>query len=288
MPRNKLHHLTCLPADIKTKVATFLTARDAFRLAMTCKKVQKDLALSALNPAFELFEDKAWHGHRTETVNPVCGPEIPVVFRQQVHSITFECKLFGWGQGKLYILGHTPSGDTEPEFPSGRRVASSPLAEGPARIFKASFHPRSDETYNLWILVGGCADHLIHVFGANVTTVVHGDRKRALLNAYECVCFGGLFETAGFPKADYFCPSLLQCVCESLLHQLSSGEEPDTRLKCFLENMSHLGEANETSLVALSELARFFASYRPDRQTEYRYISWDDESNRTVDENSDA
>jgi hypothetical protein len=79
--------LAGLPADLKMKVADFLSARKALFLSVTFKSV--DLSLSALS--FRPFQVCSWKGDFETGQVTRRGPEIPVVFRQGMHSIVFQC-----------------------------------------------------------------------------------------------------------------------------------------------------------------------------------------------------
>jgi hypothetical protein len=144
----------------------------------------------------------------------------------------------------------------KPEFISGRRVATSPIAEHLDTKLKFSFHPRPDERYYLWYKAGAGGSHELHVSDAQISSVVYDNETHGMLNAYRFLYEGGCFFGAEDRRPTTFSLELVGTVVRSLLAQIRRGEEPDTILSNFVA-AHKLQVVDEASLLALEELTDY-------------------------------
>jgi hypothetical protein len=130
-------------------------------------------------------------------------------------------------------------------FPTGRLVASSPIAEHNQTQLSLSWHPRADEIYHLWYKMERArGTNVLSVDNLLIYTVIHDSEKRGLANAFRCL----------YPSPDInLCPSLLQAVSRSLLGQVKRKEKTDPSLTNFLE--AHGLREDVESLAALENMA---------------------------------
>jgi hypothetical protein len=271
-----------LPSVLKTRIASYLEASDAFAFSNTCKTLHHDLGLSIF-PPFELLFSQVWMGDATTGDVPVRSERIPI-FASHPHSIYMSCrwKSQGWGirKGQLFVVAEDirekdvgkKDCDGDGEFDGGQLVWESPLVSHEFTHLKVTFIPQKNKEYHLWYRCGKGGGHMLMVEDLVVQTIFFDDNQRSLEKNYCRLRELGIllpheedgdFEESGFGGNNEhleFFTSLLITVAQSLLIQLQSDDPVlESELSDFLTSLDL--EVSNSSLSIMQTVCHFYLNY---------------------------
>jgi hypothetical protein len=270
-----------LPSVLKTRIASYLEASDAFALSNTCKTLHHDLGLSIL-PPYELLFSQVWVGDATTGDVPVRSERIPI-FASHPHSIYVSCrwKDQGWGnkKGRLFVVAEDigekdvgKEGCDGEWFDGGQLVWESPLVSHEFTHLKIMLIPQKNKEYHFWYRCGKEGGHMLMVEDLVVQTIFFDNNQRSLEKNYRRLRELGIllpheedgdFEETGFGGNNEdleFFTSLLITVAQSLLIQLQSDDPVlESELSDFVTSL-HL-EVSNLSLAIMQAVCHFFLQY---------------------------
>jgi len=272
--------LVNLPLELKRRVASFLTPKDAIAMSHSCKILYSSVAVSFLRPSRLVFMKSHWNGHTLTGDQPRAFARLPII-DLCLHSVTltFRWRDQGWGnrKGEIFVIAKRADapGDPDERFEGGRILCESGIAPHAQETCKMTFYPLEGETYTVWYKVGSGGGHSLTVDAGILHTAIFDDAERNYTKSYfQLHKVGALTHLPPYPGPAHqpampvnlnFYLNMLLRVTRSIRRQLSQGVSPDEEVATILHEIDI--PMTDRSLLALEEVVHAnIDNCEPDRQ----------------------
>lgn len=243
--------LELIPVELQKKVVSFLSIKDAFKLARLSKSLHKALNLSTVHLPDPISSSQLWLGGVDGGALPSHGISIPLLMKNRLHSVILRCRWHdqGWGnrKGQVYIVAARRGN------PKGRVAFASPVAPHSEADLTMEIAVHEADSYYLWYKVGE-SGHELHIRDLTVQLVLHDRPGIHLAKNFNAMRSQGALR---YERDFHF--RILQVVTQSLLDQIEENRPPDINLANFFEAAGIA--VNKQSLEALLELSNSLVFY---------------------------
>jgi len=238
-----------LPLEILKMAVQFLSPRDAVRVKRASKKLNSQLDLVATD-RLRILDSLV---RRDSDFNVHLGFELPGLSRDSsIHTTILSMKWQdqGWGNRKSRVIitaemkGEEYDAPTWSNFEGRRVIFRSSHASHTEERLKISFHPRTDETYSLWFIVGGGGGHCIHLKEIELRTIAFdGPFVKALAFCSESNLISS-WAAKSLATADF-----VETLLRTALHLVSRGTEIPPPLLLFFDQYGLSAEELSVELI---------------------------------------